>query len=375
MRFILMSYCLNVKYMHGISSCPRSALWRSHETRMVSRSASTAHAHLHASGCWQEVPTAALQLSGASLSTTSDAITSAFDYKGYHSALATKTLGRYLLTSVELQSTQSLLQDNRSVLPSGTLCVADRQAGGKGRSGNIWTSPPGCLMFSLLFETKLAGQRIPFVQYVACIAVVAAAQRLFSNRLGITANPSTFPVRIKWPNDIYVITKASADNCTQQKPALMKIGGILCQSCYVRQQFSVIVGVGINVDNSQPTTCINNVLQDAAAGLGKEVAPVALSELLAEFVNSFEPLLQTLERDGFDSLKGTYQRYWLHQDQCVMLQDPSNPALRVPIKIVGITDAGYLKGIDEAGNLCELHPDGNSLDMMQGLIKRKLPMQ
>jgi biotin--protein ligase len=39
---------------------------------------------------------------------------------------------------------------------------------------------------------------------------------------------------------------------------------------------------------------------------------------------------------------------------------------------MGLTSSGYLRARDEAGRECELHPDGNSLDMMQGLIKRKV---
>ena len=40
--------------------------------------------------------------------------------------------------------------------------------------------------------------------------------------------------------------------------------------------------------------------------------------------------------------------------------------------ISGLTENGYLKGITDDGAEFELHPDGTSLDMMQGLVKRKL---
>lgn len=41
--------------------------------------------------------------------------------------------------------------------------------------------------------------------------------------------------------------------------------------------------------------------------------------------------------------------------------------------IDGITNGRYLRAHDErTGVLHELHPDGNSLDWMQGLIKKKM---
>lgn len=54
-------------------------------------------------------------------------------------------------------------------------------------------------------------------------------------------------IRIKWPNDMYSNG--------------MKVGGILCHSTYRSKQFCVVIGVGLNLDNSQPTTCVNDVLQ------------------------------------------------------------------------------------------------------------------
>ena len=54
-------------------------------------------------------------------------------------------------------------------------------------------------------------------------------------------------IKIKWPNDIYSNG--------------MKIGGILCHSTYRAKEFQVVIGVGLNLDNSQPTTCVNDVLK------------------------------------------------------------------------------------------------------------------
>ena len=54
-------------------------------------------------------------------------------------------------------------------------------------------------------------------------------------------------IRIKWPNDIYSNG--------------MKVGGILCHSTYRQKDFHVVIGVGLNLDNGQPTTCVNDIIK------------------------------------------------------------------------------------------------------------------
>ena len=50
----------------------------------------------------------------------------------------------------------------------------------------------------------------------------------------------------------------------------MKIGGILCHSTYRSKEFQVVVGVGLNLDNSQPTTCVNDILRQQHAELQQQ---------------------------------------------------------------------------------------------------------
>lgn len=46
--------------------------------------------------------------------------------------------------------------------------------------------------------------------------------------------------------------------------------------------------------------------------------------------------------------------------------------LQDAVTICGLTDCGYLLACGSGGQLYELHPDGISLDLMSGMIKRKL---
>jgi biotin---protein ligase len=58
------------------------------------------------------------------------------------------------------------------VLPDGAVLLAGRQTSGRGRGGNVWTSPPGCLMFTALRRLTVPGEAAPFINYVVCLAVV-----------------------------------------------------------------------------------------------------------------------------------------------------------------------------------------------------------
>ena len=51
----------------------------------------------------------------------------------------------------------------------------------------------------------------------------------------------------------------------------------------------------------------------------------------------------------------------------------AQPKERILLTIEGLTQHGFLRASDAAGQSYELHPDGNSLDFFQGLIRRKLP--
>ena len=101
------------------------------------------------------------------------------------------------------------------------------------------------------------------------------------------------------------------------------------------------------------------------------------------------------ESHGFAPLEASYLRTWLHSGQRVIAHDPDTggnnnassgsgggggvvdqvgvvPAGGVALTIRGLSVQGFLLAEDDWGRPYELTPDGNSLDMMQGLIRRKV---
>ncbi|KAK2659623.1 hypothetical protein Ddye_006156 [Dipteronia dyeriana] len=218
-------------------------------------------------------------------------------------------------------------------LPVGAVCVADIQFKGRGRSKNVWESPKGCLMFSFTIQME-NGRVVPLLQYVGL---------------------PYLDVKIKWPNDLYLNG--------------LKVGGILCTSTYKLKKFNVSVGVGLNVSNEEPTTCLNAALRklcDSAYQYRRE-------DIIAAFFNKFEIFYDLFVNQGFQTLEELYYQTWLHSGQRVIVQEKNEDRIvENVVTIQGLTSSGYLLAIGEDHQMCELHPDGNSLDFFKGLIRRKL---
>jgi biotin--protein ligase len=206
-------------------------------------------------------------------------------------------------------------------------------------------------------------------------------------------------VSIKWPNDIYA--------------GGLKIGGALIHTTWQGDRFSVLAGIGLNVANRAPTTCLEEVVarQAAAAargggggessgggggggggdGGGGGSAPVRIPRgaVLAHVLNHLEACYDEFEASGFAGLEAAYLGAWMHSGQVVDVEEGAviapagggggGPPVagdgggRVRLTIAGLSEHGFLLARDELGGRWELTPDGNSLDMLVGLIRRKLP--
>lgn len=107
--------------------------------------------------------------------------------------------------------------------PAGSLVVAERQTAGRGREGRRWTSIAG----SGIWLTMLERPSDPTATEVMAIRLgIGAAHAL--DRFAES------PVRLKWPNDLFV--------------GAGKVCGILVESRWRDQRIEwVAVGVGINV--------------------------------------------------------------------------------------------------------------------------------
>ncbi|XP_023640065.1 biotin--protein ligase 1, chloroplastic isoform X1 [Capsella rubella] len=274
----------------------------------------------------------------------------AFNLSLFMNSIITHRFGRFLVWSPRLSSTHDVVSHNFSELPVGSVCVTDIQFKGRGRTKNVWESPKGCLMFSFSLDME-DGRVVPLVQYVVSLAVTEAVKDVCDKK-GLPY----IDVKIKWPNDLYL------DG--------LKVGGILCTSTYRSKKFHILLaGVGLNVDNEQPTTCLN-------AGL-KEMSPapnlLKREEILGGFFHKFETFFDLFMEQGFKSLEELYYRTWLHSEQRVIVEEKvENQVVQNVVTIQGLTSSGYLLAIGDDNQMYELHPDGNSFDFFKGLVRRKI---
>ena len=109
--------------------------------------------------------------------------------------------------------------------PGGTVVIAEAQAGGRGRNGKVWTSAPRAGIWMTLLERPRGD---------------ATALDVLSVRVGLRLAPvldrwTSAPVRLKWPNDLWVGER--------------KLAGVLVETRWrgMRPDW-VAIGVGINLE-------------------------------------------------------------------------------------------------------------------------------
>ena len=139
------------------------------------------------------------------------------------SGLKTKTLGQqaYYFDTIESTQNQALKIAN-DLTDEGTIIVAEKQTGGKGRSGRKWISPKGGIWFSIILYPKFDISNTTLFPIASSLALSIAIQK--------TCKIST---ELKWPNDITIKGK--------------KLAGMLIDASFESNKIeNLILGVGIN---------------------------------------------------------------------------------------------------------------------------------
>ncbi|KAH8993588.1 class II aaRS and biotin synthetase [Lactarius hatsudake] len=276
--------------------------------------------------------------------------------------------GEALFYGEAVTSTQTMLERNPrflASLPAPVVSLATFQLTGRGRGSNTWLSPEGCLQFSLLVRAPLGAfpaPRLVFVQYLAGLAIINACRdkRVLGKDYGAR-------VKLKWPNDVYVELPGGDTK--------KKVGGILVNTSFSGGNMDVIIGFGVNVSTPVPVTSLSQ-LSPPGQRLSAETL---LALVLTEFERLWVAFVQG--RGGWAPFEDAYLDAWMHSDQLVTVTTVEPPR---PVRIVGIThDYGLLRTLPERtgwgkgsghgaeDDYIDLQPDGNSFDIMAGLIKAK----
>jgi BirA family biotin operon repressor/biotin-[acetyl-CoA-carboxylase] ligase len=107
--------------------------------------------------------------------------------------------------------------------PAGTLVIANEQTAGRGRGGKSWQSEPGGGLWMTLIERPDDISGIGVLSLRVGLAAAEALDRFAPE-----------PVRLKWPNDLYIDDG--------------KLAGILVEARWREQSLEwVAIGMGVNV--------------------------------------------------------------------------------------------------------------------------------
>ena len=146
--------------------------------------------------------------------------------------------------------------------PGGTLVIADEQTAGRGRGGKRWASGQNQGLWMTLLERP----------------GTASGLDVLSLRLGLHAAPvlelfTGAPVRIKWPNDLYVGPR--------------KLAGVLVEARWRDQKADwVAIGIGVNIVSPPEVETATGLL----AGTRRSVVVLALVPALRAAATARGPL-------------------------------------------------------------------------------------
>lgn len=263
--------------------------------------------------------------------------------------MKTKDIGRLVLYTDVIASTQFPLSKK---LSHGFAVIARKQTRGRGRGQNEWLSPPGCVTFSIQLHVPLNstfGGSLPLLQHFIMAAIVSAVR----SKEGY----ENIDLGIKWPNDLYMFSA-------------VKIGGIVV-STIVEEKIAIVnVGCGINLNNENPTTCLNNVIKRYNKEHSKNLPPFIYEEFIAGIFNEIERIFDIVQKGDLDYFYKLYDKFWLHGNSEITVCTKDSNLRKV--RVLGIDEYGYLKVKSDEGIVSSVQPDGNSFDMLKGLIAPKI---
>lgn len=75
----------------------------------------------------------------------------------------------------------------------------------------------------------------------------------------------------------------------------------------------IFTGCGINLDNSNPTTCVNDLIREANADREETINTIPYEAYFAAVFNETEKLLNSYQKGDPDSFFDLYYKYWLHK--------------------------------------------------------------
>ena len=237
----------------------------------------------------------------------------------------TRWIGHLIYRMDEVDSTNEEAKRYLSQgVENGALIVAERQTAGKGRRGRSWDGRPGeSLQMSAVLRLSLTPEQASGLTLVTGLAVCQAVESL-------PACPKEAGPRIKWPNDVILGSR--------------KICGILVELLLEKERNGIVIGIGVNVNNSGFSEELREKATSLKRELGRTVDREDLMERIwQEFETACDCYLLTRDMRG---LREEYERRLV------------NMGCPVRTECAGGGPEGIAEGIDDRGRLRIRKADG-----------------
>ncbi len=183
------------------------------------------------------------------------------DEKTIAQNLRTRTFGKNFHFFRTIDSTNSKAKEIAATgTHTGTLIIAEEQNAGRGRLGRSWISEKGkSLTFSVILQPQIPVSNLGIISLYAGVAVCNAIRK--------TTSQTT---ECKWPNDVLIRKK--------------KVCGILSEIVHHSgKTMSVIVGIGVNVNQSDFPQEVQSIATSLSLESGKEYdCTMILSNILEQ---------------------------------------------------------------------------------------------
>ena len=275
-----------------------------------------------------------------------------FDTKIYFDTLNTNYLGRSIIYTEVTSSTLDILNTKFIFsLPeqSSLLVICSRQTKGKGRGSNQWVSTTGCLMFSHLIcfkQGSFLAKSITLLQHIISVAIVHSILSI--------PKYEQLDLRLKWPNDIYFGNKK-------------KLGGVLVHNFSMGAINNCIISVGMNIA-TEKLFSLNSVIDDFNSNNEHTLPHLKLEYILAKSLSLLELFIQEIELGNLSDILKLYYKYWLHSNAQITIWNSEDTFV-----IQSLDEYGYLSVKSKKDDkIFSLQPDGNSFDMLKGIITQKV---
>ena len=205
----------------------------------------------------------------------------------------------------------------------GTIVVAKQQTKGRGRRGKVWLDEPGqCLLMSVVLRPDKRADELSQLTFVASLSVAEVL-----HQLGLQAS-------LKWPNDVYVQGR--------------KIAGILLEVAFCDTRPAVVIGIGMNINQTSFPDNIADTATSIAIETKKQIDPDYVANLLIDILfANYEKCLT----NGFDDILIRWQMHmWGVGSNAEVISQGNN----IKGTIIGIDARGALMLKNRRGYVHEI---------------------